>query len=74
MQHLLHVDGPSKPAGSDAGERIGAVPDTGGLPKMTAAPPTGEFIIPAGMAPEPTARPMKPGQPAVAATQPFQLL
>jgi hypothetical protein len=74
MQRLLHLDGLSKPAGSDAGDRIGAVPDTGGLPKMTAAPPTGEFVIPAGMAPEPTARPMEPGQPAVAATQPFQLL
>ena len=73
MQHLLHSDGPSKPADSDAGNRVAAVPDTGGLPKMTPTPPTGEFIIPAGMDPEPTVQPMETGQPAVAATQPFQL-
>jgi hypothetical protein len=74
MQHLLHSDGPSKPADSEAGDRIAAVPDTGGLPKMTPTPPTGEFIIPSGMATEPTVQPMETGQPAVAATQSFQLL
>ena len=74
MQHHLHTDGPSKSANSDAGDRIAAVPDTRGLPKMTPTPPTGEFIIPSGMAPEPAVQPMETGQPAVAATQSFQLL
>ena len=74
MQHHLNTDGPSKPANSDAGDRIAAVPDTRGLPKMTPTPPTIEFIIPSGMAPEPAVQPLETGQPAVAATQSFQLL
>ena len=73
MQHLLHSAEPSQPTDNDAPDRIAAVPDTGSLTKMTAAPPTGEFITPTGTAPEPTARSMEPGQPAVAATQRFQL-
>lgn len=73
MQHLLHSDERAQPTGSDSGDRTAAVSGTGGVTEMTAAAPTGEFVIPAGIASEPTARPVEPGQPAVATTEPILL-